>query len=271
MNLKNKKLISIYFSVIVIIISFILNWSLFKVFLVLIIINLFYYLILYLVDKYNIHIQKLEFEKQLINNILSICALDSVNLKLIIYKFASSKSNLISKEFSFIKFKLNQGHKIDELFKILRIKYNSNILNKFLDLLLISRTLGTTSNNDFKYLVENFLDSKNIIKQRESLLLLQKYTIFMCSAIVLPAIISVVIELVKSLNTSLDFSSFGFIVSSNLFSTVYYCALIYIFEYILISSFYLSFIENNNSKFIVYLLILLPISIFIFFISKYII
>jgi hypothetical protein len=240
-------------------------------FLYLIIINFIYYLILYLLKEYNCHLQKQELEKQLINNILSICSLENINLKLIIYKFANSKSKLISSEFSFIKSKLNQGHKIEELFKILRTKYKSNILNKFLDLLLISRTFGTTSNKDFKYLVENFIDSKNIIKQRESLLLLQKYTIFICSAIILPAIISIVIELVKNLSTSLDFSVFGFTISSNLFSIVYYCSLIYIFEYILISSFYLSFIEDNNSKFIVYLLILLPISIFIFFISKYII
>jgi hypothetical protein len=231
-------------------------------------INLIYFLVIYLLISYRSLKQNLLLEKDIVNEILRICSFNFVNIKLIINKLSNSDSKLISSEFNYIEIKLKKGFNLNDLLLTLKTKYDCLLFNKFLNLLLISNTSGTTSIDDFKNLMDNYLLVNNILKQRKSLLLMQKYTIVLCSALLLPAIISIVIGMVSSFSQNLDFSSFGFDINPGLFNVVYYCALIYIFENIVISSFYLSLLEDQKSKFIVYILILVPISIFVFFISR---
>lgn len=148
---------------------------------------------------------------------------------------------------------------------MLKKKYLSDILDKFLNLILISYKTGTTSHNDFKNLVDDFLRSKQIMQERNSMLLMQKYTIIFSGTIIIPIILGVVISLVEKLQASVDLSYLGLEVNNHLFMVGYYCAIIYIIEYIIISSIYLATLEDNLKKFVVYLLIFLPIALFLFF------
>jgi len=227
---------------------------------------------LFLFKDYFFSIKRKKLEEALIDDILRISGIVKSNdLKVILVKLASSKNNLISSEFSLVLNKINKGHKPKEIFKVLKEKYNSSFLSKFLDLLEYSIYTGTVTSHDFKNIVNDFLKSREIIDERRSVLLMQKYTIIFAGGLIVPGILGVVISLVKSLVGVVDISIIGLASSSSLYLVSYYCSIIYLVEYVIISSIYLSELEDNSKKFVVYLLFLLPVSLLIFFISSYIV
>jgi hypothetical protein len=207
-------------------------------------------------------------ESQLADEILKLSSFYSIDIKQIIYKLQKSNNDIVSKEFAIINKKINKGHKIKDLFEVLKKKYHSDLLDQFLDLIYISTTTGTVSLKDYKNLSAKFLKSKEIINERKSLLLMQKYTILFAGALIVPAILGVIISLVLSLSSSVDISMIGISNNVSLFSVSYYSSIIYIIEYVIISSIYLSLLEDNSKKSIVYLSFLLPASLLIFFVSK---
>lgn len=213
-------------------------------------------------------LKRKKIEEALVDEILRISGLSKFNdLKVILTKLANSENELISFEFSLILKKINKGHKPKDLFLILKKKYGSDFLNKFLDLLEYSISTGSVSNQDYKNIVNDFLKSKELIEDRKSVLLMQKYTILITGGLIVPGILGVVISLVKSLTQVLDVSVIGLSGNSLLFIVAYYCSIIYILEYIIISSIYLSELDDNSKKAWVYILYLLPLSVIIFFLA----
>ncbi|MEI8363964.1 MAG: hypothetical protein WCF78_00710, partial [archaeon] len=119
--------------------------------------------------------------------------------------------------------------------------------------------------SDYKSGTDNFIKTKQVLDERNSNLLMQKYTILFASSLIVPGILGIVISLIKSLRTSIPETASTAGIS--LYSITYYCVIIYIIEYIVISSIYLSILEDNRRKTIIYLVILLPVSLLIFFLS----
>jgi hypothetical protein len=217
----------------------------------------------------SIKVKKLE--DALVDEILNISSyVRSNDLKLILHKLANSNNKIISNDFKIILNKVNKGHKIKDLFKDLKEKYNSNLLDKFLDLLEYSISSGTVTLKDYKIIVKDYLKAKELLNERDSVLLMQKYTIIFAGGLIVPGILGIVISLVKNLVGVVDISVVGLSSSASLYLVSYYCAIIYIIEYVIISSFYLAQLEDNIKKFIYYLIFLLPVSLLIFFIASYI-
>jgi len=226
----------------------------------------------FLFGEYLFSIKRKNLENALVDEILRISGVVRSNdLKVILGKLALSNNSIVSKEFSLVLNKINQGHNPKYVFKNLKDKYNSDLLTKFLDLLIYSVSTGTVTSLDYKNIVKDFLRSREIIDERTSILLMQKYTIIFAGGLIVPGILGVVISLVKSLTGIVDISIVGLNSSSSLFMVSYYCSIIYIFEYVIISSIYLSQLDDNSKKFWLYLCFLLPISLLFFFVSIYII
>ncbi len=222
--------------------------------------------------EYFFTVNKKKLEDSLVDEILRISGMVRSNdLKVILGKLSKSENKLISKEFSWALLKINKGHKVKEIFKVIKNKYDSDLLSKFLELLEYSVSSGTVTNQDYKNIVKDFLRSRELIDERKSILLMQKYTIIFAGGLIVPGILGIVISLVKSLSENIDVTSIGLSSSSSLFMISYYCSILYIIEYIIISSIYLSQIDDNSKKAIIYILILLPVSLLIFFVFSYII
>ncbi len=219
-----------------------------------------------LFEKYYFSLERRKLENALVDEILKLSSIPKSNdLKIILEKLSKSRNKIISRNFTDILLKINKGHKPKELFDILKRKYNSEILNRFLDLIYLSTTSGTISFSDYKSVADNFIKTKQVLDERNSNLLMQKYTILFSSSLIVPGILGIVISLIKSLKTSVP--EISETVGISLYSITYYCVIIYIVEYIIISSIYLSILEDNRKKAIIYLLILLPVSLLIFFLS----
>jgi len=212
--------------------------------------------------KYYFSIEKKKLENALVDEILKISSLPKSNdLKVILERLSKSKNQIISQNFYDVLNKINKGQNPKDVFETLKHKYTSDILNRFLDLIYLSTTTGTISFQDYKSVANNFIKTKQVLDERTSNLLMQKYTILFASGFIVPGILGIVISLVKSLISSISQTG------TSLYTVTYYCVIIYILEYVFISSFYLSILEENKRKFIIYLLILLPVSLLIFFLS----
>jgi len=219
-----------------------------------------------LFKKYYFSLEKKKLENALIDEILKLSSIPKSNdLKIILEKLSRSRNKIISENFEDVLRKIEKGHKPKEVFDILKRKYNSEILNRFLDLIYLSTTTGTISFSDYKSVADNFIKTKQVLDERNSNLLMQKYTILFASSLIVPGILGIVISLIKSLRTSIP-DAVG-TTGISLYSITYYCVIIYIIEYIIISSIYLSLLEDNRRKAIIYLVILLPVSLLIFFLS----
>ncbi len=222
--------------------------------------------------NYSFSKQKKELEDGLVDELLRLTSLPKSNdLKLILAKLESSKNQIISKEFKEINLKIKKGHNPKDVFNLLKEKYNSDVLNRFLDLIILNTTTGTVSVSDYKNIASNFLKTKLLLDERNTLLLTQKYTIIIAGGILVPGILGVVISLVKKLGTSLSLEAIGISNSLSLYLISYWCSIIYIIEYVIISSFYISLIEQNSKKTVVYLSFLLPASFLIFFAGRFIV
>jgi hypothetical protein len=224
-----------------------------------------------LLQNYFFVIKRKKLENALVDEILRLSSLPRNNDIQTILKYLSrSRNKIISFEFKNIYNKIKKGHKLRHLFKDLKKKYSSDLLNQFLDLILFSTTTGTVSISDYKNVVKNFLKSKELIDERKAMLLMQKYTIIIAGGFIVPGILGIVISLINKLGGTVNLSSLGIVTSSSLYSISYYCSIIYIVEYSIISSIYLSLLENNSKKSIIYLLFLLPVSLLMFFVFKFI-
>jgi hypothetical protein len=233
--------------------------------------NIIFYILEALLKKYLVNQKKKKFEIALIDEVLLLSSQPRSNdLKQMIQKLSSSKHKIVEQEFKIIQRKIEDGHNIRELFEVLSNKYKSEIIDRFLELLYNSITTGTVTVGDYRSFASNFMRSKQLIEERASALLMQKYTIIFAGGFIVPGILGIVISLVKKLISNLDFSAIsqfqGTVTGgSQLFGVCYFCSIIYIIEYVIISSIYLSMLESDLKKTIIYLVFMLPVAIAIFF------
>lgn len=255
---------------------FILQKSMILVTIVVIITNLFIFVLESLLKKYLTNQKRKALELALIDEVLLLSSQPKANdLKQILTKLSSSKHRIVKTEFTQLLKKTENGHSIRELFFVLSKKYNSEILDRFLELLQNTITTGTVSITDYRSFASNFIKSKQLIEERKSALLMQKYTIIFAGGLIVPGILGIVIKLVKKLTSSLDFSilqSFQAQASNPaLFNICYVCSIIYLLEYVIISSIYLGLLESDIKKAIVYVVFMQPIAIAIFFLGPLVI
>lgn len=267
--LKIKHLIAIDCILVVVLVLFKIN-----IFLILFFIIIFSILLLVLekaIINYFRSIIKKKLENALLDEVLILSSQPRVNdLKQIVYKLSVSTNIIVSREFKLLKYKIETGHSIKETFLVLAKKYNSEILDRFLELLYNSVTTGTVSSSDYRLFANNFLKTKQLMNERQSVLLIQKYTIIFAGGFIVPGILGLVISLVKKMMLNLDLSILGTITSdTGIFIVCYYCSLLYIIEYVIISSIYLGMLETNLKKSIIYFLFLAPVAIVLFFVGQF--
>lgn len=251
---------------------FVLNKSQNLVLIIIVFGNILIFVLESLLKKYLQNQKRKTLEYALIDEVLLLSSQPKANdLKQILTKLANSKHQIIKTEFTQLLKKTENGHSIRELFFVLSKKYNSEILDRFLELLQNTITTGTVSITDYRSFASNFIKSKQLIEERKSALLMQKYTIIFAGGLIVPGILGIVIKLVKKLTSTLDFSilqSFQAQASNPLlFSVCYACSIVYLIEYVIISSIYLGMLESDIKKAIIYMVFMLPIATAIFFLG----
>jgi hypothetical protein len=177
----------------------------------------------------------------------------------------------LSKDFGRALNEIKKGMSIEEALIKIKTLNKSRSYDRVIDLFLQSYKSGANISDSLKETAEDLLENQAIIKERQAVMLVTKYTLLLSSAIIVPGILGLVIGLITGLNFS-GIGDIGFGLEENerkiLFETSKLGANIYIIEYALLASYFLAVQEGNKKQFFIYALFLVPISLIIFFVSQ---
>jgi Flp pilus assembly protein TadB len=196
---------------------------------------------------------------------------DESSMERTIKRISTQEMGGVSKDFARAYNEIKNGSSIEEALLRIKILNKSKIYNRVIDLLLQGYKSGARISDTLKETAEDLLESKAIIKERQAVMLVTKYTLLLAAGIIVPAILGLIVGLVSGLNfSSIGEMSLGLSVEmrKELFASAINGTTIYIFEYALLSSFFLALQEGNKKNFWFYSLILVPVSTIVFFLAK---
>jgi len=192
---------------------------------------------------------------------------DQKSLLKTIHSFSQQDLPLLSEDFKRIYLDVKNGSSIEEALNRNKKLNKSESYNRVIDLLIQGYSSGGKISELLRELAEDLMETKAIIKERQAVMLVTKYTLLLSAGIIVPAILGTVIGLVTGLGfeTSSDIGlGLSIAERTGLFSIATIGTTIYIFEYCILSSFFLALQEGNKKQFWIYLLILLPCGVISF-------
>lgn len=276
-NLEGYLLVSTICGTLLMIITPIASYALFEknfsiILLVAIIAFILPFFAIYLFEDILFEYRKRQKEELLSDLLLEASVFcDESSMEQTIKKIALADFELLSKDFKRAQIEIKNGASIDQALKRIKELNQSKIYSRVIELFLQGYESGAKISQTLKETAEDLLKTKAILKERQAVMIVTKYTLILSSGIIVPAVLGLITGLVSGLN----FYSMGDIgIGANaqtrklLFENAIMGTNIYILEYSLISSFFLATQEGNKKNFWIYALILAPISIIIFTIAK---
>jgi len=188
-----------------------------------------------------------------------------------IKKIAEQDFGLISKDFSNAYIEIKNGASIEEALMHLSRINKSKQYSRVLGLIIQGYKNGTPMSEIFKETAEDLLETKAILKERQAVMLVTKYTLILSSALIIPAVLGLIVGLVSGLNfSSMGELSLGIDAEQRkeLFEHAIIGTTFYIFEYALLSAYFLSLQQGNKKNFWVYAGILVPVAGIVFFAAR---
>jgi len=196
---------------------------------------------------------------------------DQKSLLKTIHSFSKQDINFLSSDFERVYFDIKNGSSVEDALMRNKRLNKSESYNRVIDLLLGSYSSGGSISKLLRELAEDLMESKAIVKERQAVMLVTKYTLLLSAGIIVPAILGTVIGLVLGLGfETMGDVGVGLSITARkeLFQIATIGTTIYIFEYAILSSFFLAIQEGNKKQFWIYLLILIPCSVIAFSFAK---
>jgi hypothetical protein len=171
----------------------------------------------------------------------------------------------ISLEFRIALKQIKKGYSVTKSLQEICTRNKSKLLERVINLLIVGYKSGKDMHFVFNKISQYILHIQELERERYSSLAIQKYTLLVSAAILVPLILG----WIQNIIAGFDFSSFQNIgvikIDSNLQIYAKYATWIYLFELSAISSYFVALIDGNKKKSIIYFLIILPVSLLIFF------
>lgn len=196
---------------------------------------------------------------------------DETSLLNSIKRFSTQDFPLLREDFERANREIGNGASIDEALSRMKGLNKSKSFSRVIDLLLQGYKSGAGMSKVFKKTAEDLLESQAILRERQAVMLVTKYTLLLSSALIVPAILGLIIGLVSGLNFEAMGNislGLGFEERKALFSIAVLGTNIYVAEYATLSSFFLALQEGNKKQFWVYAAIILPVALGGFFLAQ---
>jgi pilus assembly protein TadC len=185
-----------------------------------------------------------------------------------IKKISEQDFGLISKDFQRAVIEIKNGASIEDAFSHISERNKSKAYSRVISLILQGYKSGARMSQTLKETAEDLLETKAILKERQAVMLVTKYTLIMAAGLIIPAVLGLIINLVSGLN----FGAVGEIglgldeeQRKGLFENAIIGTTLYVFEYSALSAFFLALQEGNKKSFWTYSAILFPLAGIIFF------
>ena len=196
---------------------------------------------------------------------------DESSMEQTIKKIAEQDFELISLDFKRAYIEIKNGASIETALNRIKALNKSRAYTRVIDLFIQGYLSGASISDTLKETAEDLLETKAILKERQAVMIVTKYTLILSSGLIVPAVLGLIVGLVTGLNFySMGEIGLGVSVETRkaLFEMAILGTSVYIFEYSLLSSFFLALQEGNKKNFWIYALILTPISTIIFTLAK---
>lgn len=221
---------------------------------------------LYLVEK-----KKNEKEKLVADFLLHAAIFPSETPLEKIIKQLGKEKNLLGREFRKAFSEIQKGCSVENALNNISKRNSSNIIKKMIELFKLSYFSKAKMNAFFKEAAEDIMQMQAIIEEKNATVIIQKYTLILAGAILVPAVLGLLSGMIGSLDFSIinslelgtSFSERKRIVESALIGTQ-----IYIAEYAIIASIFLGQQEGKPKKAFIYCIAMLPLSFASFYLTK---
>jgi Flp pilus assembly protein TadB len=276
-NLKSYVLISTIFGTISMILFLITGFNLFKenpsITLLFTAIGFALpFFIIYLANDILFEARKRQKEEILCDLLLEASVFcDDSSMEETIKKISEADFGTVSTDFRMAYTEIKKGSNINKALERVKELNKSNAYSRVIDLFLQGYESGASISCALKETAEDLLETQAIIKERQAVMIVTKYTLLISAGIIVPLILGLITGLVSGLNfNSIGEIGLGLLGEQRkaLFESAIIGTNIYIIEYALLSSFFLAIQEGNKKNFWIYALILTPFSSALFFIAK---
>ncbi|MFH1751498.1 MAG: type II secretion system F family protein [archaeon] len=185
--------------------------------------------------------------------------------------FSESNYGKLSLEFEKALNEVNRGASVSEALNNLKQRNNSRTINRAVNLLLQASETGSNLSYLFKETAEDLLEERIVLKERIATTIIEKYTLLLAGGIIVPAILGLLVGMISKMNfTNLSLLEIGLTLTekNELLNAALLSNQLYIIEYALLASVFLSIQENNLKKAVIYASVLLPLSFVVYNLAK---
>ena len=171
----------------------------------------------------------------------------------------------LSKEFAVAYSQIREGMPFkDALLKIIS-RNDSELLSRVIHLLTHAYASGADMSHAFKETAEDVFEIQDIYRMRAAGLVIQKYTILLAAAIIVPALLAIIGGVVHNLGFG-GLSDLGFSgANQDVFNMSSWGNIVYVALYSIIASVFVAYIDGSLRKAVVYAGVLLPFAFLVFY------
>lgn len=194
-------------------------------------------------------------------------SLHSFGMEKVISEISKSSYGELAKEFKRADRQVSAGFSVRVALQSIIDRNRSPIIERGISLLIKIQEVGASLEKALKSTAEDIHDMFLLLRERETVLSMQKYNLLLACVLV-PAIFGAVLSLVSSLDLSYIETLLSTTSSRNLLPVVEFSINIYLFEFSLLASLFLADYSGSWKRFAVYFVFLLPTVFAIFYIVR---
>lgn len=226
--------------------------------------------ILHFYREYNAERRKKQLEGEIPDVLLLACSFPENSSVIRIADFVAGHSQgPIAQEFSLAARQIRSGMPVEKAVEKIKLRNKSAGLDRAINLILGSLRSGGDMRETFRQAADDFIETNSIAQERNASAAVQKYTL-LAGCLLVPLILG----MVSSIGTGPDsaaFNELGIGMNEGQKTELRSAALlgneIYILEYVILASVFVSLLEGIPKKAVVYIACLLPVAYAVYFIA----
>lgn len=265
-----KKEIAMIFSLGILVVSLLVYFGIIKIYVFIFALILLLPISFFI--SYNLELLKEENRQRTIENSLQDILLQAslfpkgTEITKILEYIVKQKYQYVSLEFNIALKQIKKGYSVEKSLNEIILRNKSKLFERVIKLLIVGYKSGKDMQFVFNKISQYILKTHELERERYASLTIQKYTLILASAVLVPLILGWIQEIISQFDFT-SFQNIGVIApETKLVEYAKISTKIYLFELSLISSYFISIIDGNKKRFVFYALIIMPIAFFIFWV-----
>ncbi|MEM3364552.1 MAG: type II secretion system F family protein [Candidatus Micrarchaeia archaeon] len=194
-------------------------------------------------------------------------SLHTLGMEKVIEEISQANYSELSKEFKRASRQVNAGFPVRVALQSIVDRNRSPVIERGISLLIKIQEVGASLERALKSTAEDIHDMFMLLRERESILSMQKYNL-MLACILVPAIFGAVLSLVSSLDLSYIETLLSTNSSRGLLPAVEFAVNIYLLEFSVLASLFIADYSGSWKRFAVYLVFIIPSVFGVFYIVR---